>query len=111
MDMYAKIMKSVGFTISSSRKYVTYVKPRLGSERSMSDEDDEVFQEVSGKGVHLYKNPKELEQKLVMMMGSMKAGNTSTELKNDARSIIDEMLNTNYITQKQHKILYNKLKI
>jgi len=40
------------------------------------------------------------------MIGSIKAGNTSRELKRDVRRILDEMLKINYITLKQHKLLY-----
>jgi len=45
----------------------------------------------------MYKNPRELEAKLMLMIGSMKAGNTSRELESDVRRILDEMLKTNYV--------------
>ena len=65
-------------------------------------------EEKLGKGIYMYKNPKDLEARLMIMIGSMKAGNTSRELKRDVRRILDEMLKINYITLKQHKLLYQK---
>ncbi len=35
---------------------------------------------------------RELEARLMIMIGSIKAGNTSRELKRDVRRILDEML-------------------
>ncbi len=51
---------------------------------------------------------RELEARLMIMIGSIKAGNTSRELKRDVRRILDEMLKINYITLKQHRLLYQK---
>jgi hypothetical protein len=36
---------------------------------------------ILGKGIDMYKNPKDIEARLMIMIGSMKAGNTSRELK------------------------------
>ena len=55
-------------------------------------------EEILGKEIYVYKNPKDLEARLMIMIGSMKAGNTSRELKRDVRRIHDEMLKINYIT-------------
>ncbi len=56
----------------------------------------------------MYQHTKELEAKLMLMIGSMTAGNTSRELKRDARRILYEMLKINYIMLKQHRLLYQK---
>jgi hypothetical protein len=131
MKHYVEIMSRTGFSSINSKKYQTYIKTRLPSRTKsyrsttqVSDSEDDVFETASGsepqiqnmslqeekvgKGIHLYQNPKELEAKLMLMIGSMKAGNTSKELKRDVRMILDEMLKINYITLKQHRLLYQK---
>jgi hypothetical protein len=128
---YVNIISQVGFSSINSKKYQTYIKTKLAAQpqyRSRStavssESEDDVFEtatqqmhdlsleEKRGKGIMLYKDPKELETRLMIMVGSLKAGNTSTELKKDIRSILDEMLNVNYITLKQHRVLYNKLSL
>ena len=66
----------------------------------------------TGKGlVAFYTNPKELEDKLLIKLGSLRAGNTSTVLKNDIRTIFDEMLDINYIAPKIHKSVFSKYKL
>ncbi len=129
---YVDIINKVGFSSINSKKYQAYIKTKLAAQpqyRSRStvissESEDEVFEtaqqkmhdlsleeEKRGKGIMFYKDPKELESKLMIMVGNLKAGNTSTELKKDIRSILDEMLSVNYITLKQHRLLYNKLSL
>lgn len=127
---YVEIMSRTGFSSVNSKKYQVYIKSRLTSRTQShrstnqvseeSESEDDVFEtaqqiqnmslqeEKSGKGIYMYQNPKELEAKLMLMIGSMKAGNTSKELKRDVRMILDEMLKINYITLKQHRLLYQK---
>ena len=128
---YVSIMNQVGFSSINSKKYRAYIKKKLAvlpqNYRSRatvvsSESEDDLFEaaaqqmhnlsleeEKRGKGIMFYKDPKELEPKFMLMVGSLKAGNTSSELKKDIRSVLDEMLNVNYITPKQHRVLYNKL--
>ncbi len=128
---YVNIISQVGFSSINSKKYQAYIKTKLAAQpqyRSRStavssESEDDVFETATqqmhdlsleakrGKGIMLYKDPKELETKLMIMAGSLKAGNTSTELKKDIRSILDEMLSVNYITLKQHRVLYSKLSL
>jgi len=127
---YVEIMSRTGFSSINSKKYQVYIKSRLPSRTQShrstnqvsaeSESEDDVFEtaqqiqnmslqeEKSGKGIYMYQNPRELEAKLMLMIGSMKAGNTSKELKRDVRMILDEMLKINYITLKQHRLLYQK---
>ncbi len=117
---YVEIMSRTGFSSVNSKKYQVYIKSRLTSRtqshrstNEVSEEsecEDDVFEtaqqiqnmslqeERSGKGIYMYQNPRELEAKLMLMIGSMKVGNTSKELKRDVRMILDEMLKINYIT-------------
>ena len=76
--------------------------------RALARGEQSSQEEKSGKGIYMYQNPRELEARLMIMIGSIKAGNTSRELKRDVRRILDEMLKINYITLKQHRPLYQK---
>ncbi len=128
---YVDIISKVGFSSINSKKYQAYIKSKLPAQpqyRSRStvissESEDDVFEsaqqqmhdlsleEKRGKGLMFYNNPKELEEKLMLMVGSLKAGNTSAELNKNIRSILDEMQSVNYITLKQHRLLYNKLSL
>ena len=59
--------------------------------------------------VEYYNDPTELIDKLEIIVGSLKTGNTSTELINEGMVIIDELLQNGYINIEQHEELYNKL--
>jgi len=116
---YVNIISLVGFSSINSKKYQAYIKTKLAAmpqdyrSRSTvaSSESEEDLLEKRGKGIMFYQDPKELESKLMIKVGSLKSGNTSTELKEDIRSILDEMISVNYITLKQHRVLYNKLSL
>ena len=56
-----------------------------------------------------YNDPTELLNKLEIIIGSLKSGNTSTALLNEGITIIDELLQKEFIDEKEHKKLYNKL--
>ena len=123
MSYYVDIMSRTGFASVNSWKYQIYIKTKLASRTQsyrstteVSDSEEDVFEmqnlslqeEKSGKGIYVYQNPRELEARLMILIGSIKAGNTRRELKRDVRRILDEMLKINYITLKQHKLLYQK---
>ena len=59
--------------------------------------------------IEYYNDPTELLTKLEIIIGSLKSGNTSSELLNNGINIIDELLQIGYIDKKEHKTLYNKL--
>ena len=59
--------------------------------------------------IEYYNDPTELLNKLEIIIGSLKSGNTSSELFNNGINIIDELLQIGYIDKKEHKTLYNKL--
>jgi hypothetical protein len=64
-----------------------------------------------GKGLFVYKTARELQEQLALMVGSVRAGNTSSELRNDMRSILDEMLEINYIDPSLHERFYVKFRL
>ena len=55
-----------------------------------------------------FNNPKQLLNKLEIIIGSMKAGNTSNKIRNTGVSIIDTLLKTSTINKSQHEKLYKK---
>jgi multidrug efflux pump subunit AcrA (membrane-fusion protein) len=65
----------------------------------------------TGKGLFVYKTPGELQEQLALMVGSIRAGNTSSALRNDMRAILDEMLEINYIDPGLHEKFYNKFRL
>ena len=50
-----------------------------------------------GRGVYFYNDPKELLQKLILIIGEMEAGNTSIEMRNMGVSILDTLLRSKAI--------------
>lgn len=69
------------------------------------------FFSKTGKGVFAYKNPKEIEERLQVVLGSMTAGNNSKELKGEARSLLDELLEIKQILPNIHKRFYQKFNL
>ena len=61
-----------------------------------------------GKGLELYRNPQDLEHKLKLYIGSYRAGNTSSSIKNNIKSVLNEMLKISHITPKMHEDFYRK---
>jgi hypothetical protein len=65
----------------------------------------------TGSGIVNYKyysSCDELIQRLKVLCGSRKAGNNSSEVRNEIVSILDILLNNKYINTKEHKLLYDK---
>lgn len=123
---YFNVMSLAGFKPSSSVKYRIL---KEWKDLVPEEEEEEFFAAASspeqrpkrtvttrpkpktGKGLFVYKTPGELQEKLALMVGSIRAGNTSSELKNDMRAILDEMLENNYIDHKLHEKFYNKFRL
>ena len=90
IKIYRKIMQYSGYKSSVAKKYTEYLKKE-------------------GKGI-FYNDPKQLEDRLALLNGSINAGNTSTEMKSEIRSIVDELLRIKYICPKMHSLLYQKFR-
>ena len=57
---------------------------------------------------HDYQDPKQLADRMKIIIGSMAAGNNSPALKNDFSQINDELLKIGAINKSLHEKLYNK---
>ena len=61
-----------------------------------------------GRGVYFYNNPKELINKLTLIIGEMEAGNTSIQMRNMGVSILDTLLKSKDINKGQYQKLVKK---
>ena len=61
-----------------------------------------------GSSVMYYKDPKELSDRLKVLIGSIIAGNNSPVIKNDISQINDELLRIGAIDKNRHEKMYNK---
>ena len=100
---YIKIMKLSGYNSSVAKKYTEILKQ---NEKQRSVSVGEV--PVTGSGIFHYSNPRMLEDRLHLLSGSIKAGNTSNNIREEMRSIVDELLRIAKITPKMHMLLYKK---
>ena len=55
-----------------------------------------------------YNNPEKLIKKLDVICGSINAGNTSNQIRNNSVTILDELLKLKRITKRMHEKIYNK---
>ena len=75
--------------------------------------DSDTENEFEGSGLNqnhkviYYNNPEKLIKKLEVICGSLKAGNTSNEVKNQGISILDELLKLKRITKRIYEKIYN----
>ena len=61
-----------------------------------------------GGAVRFFSNPKELLQKLEVIIGSILAGNTNVGIRNTGIGILDLLLSENIINRSQHEKLFRK---
>ena len=61
-----------------------------------------------GGTVRFFSNPKELLQKLEVIIGSILAGNTNVDIRNTGVGILDLLLKNGTINQAQHEKLFRK---
>jgi len=61
-----------------------------------------------GLSVMYHQDPKQLTDRMKIIIGSMIAGNNSPVLKNDLSQINDELLKIGAIDKSLHEKLYNK---
>lgn len=61
-----------------------------------------------GSIVMYYQHPKQLADRMKVIIGSMIAGNNSPVLKNDLSQINDELLKIGAIDKSHHEKLYNR---
>lgn len=64
-----------------------------------------------GSSAMYYQGPKQLANRMKIIIGSMIAGNNNTVLKNDFSQINDELLKIGAIDKSLHEKLCNKYKL
>ena len=113
--------------------FIELITKRYNSKKTYSKESEDLFRDLTelselpihktslkfkkiiktckcdNSPIEYYNDPTELLNKLEIIIGSLKSGNTSSELFNNGINIIDELLQIGYIDKKEHKTLYNKL--
>ena len=86
---------------------------KMESMRSSTKPDSDTDSEFEGSGLNqnykviYYNNPEKLIKKLEVICGTLKAGNTSNEVKNQGISILDELLKLKRITKRIYEKIYN----
>jgi len=109
VETYFSIMQQVGYTPSNANKYIQFIKPFV------KPKEEKV--KKTGSGV-INNNEKaktccvsELHSKLPILIGSLRAGNTSQELRKDIRETLDQLLNANEIPPNVHRKFYTKFNL
>ena len=113
---YYKIMKLSGYHTSKAVKYTAIIRPYI--RQDVQEEDDPGSIDAPGtgsatkygKGVFVYQKPCELIDQLFLLNGSLRAGNTSIKLKQEIRSINDELFSIKAIAPNIHELLYKKIR-
>ena len=84
-----------------------------GMRRGTAPDSDREENEWEGSGldqnykVIYYNNPEKLIEKLDVICGSINAGNSSNEVRNQGITILDELLKLKRITKRIHEKIYN----
>ena len=66
------------------------------------------FGRKRGGNLIFFNNPKELIQKLDLIIGEISAGNTNIDMRNTGVAILDELLKSSLIDKTAHKRIYKK---
>ena len=108
-NTYIDIMNSVQFEKRGpSKKLSEYLKKPKKREDIPMDVDEATPDIKTGTGVFPYKNKEDLESRLSLLAGSIRAGNTSHILKDEMRSILDELLELKALIPAMHERFYNR---
>ena len=88
----------------SSRALSDYIKHYRAREKAITGSG----MRRGGSVVRFFSNPKELFQKLEVIIGSILAGNTNVGIKNTGVGILDLLLKEGAINRSQHEKLFRK---
>ena len=111
INEYRRIMFKCGINKHpTSQKYKKYLKNifEMGIEEMEVDDDDGLVETPtkSGSGVIPYNVPSQLEHRFRILAGGYRAGNRSQIVKDEMRSILDELLSIHQIIPDIHKRFY-----
>ena len=88
----------------SSRALNEYIKHYKAKQKTLTGSG--VRRRKKGGTVRFFSNPKELLQKLEVIIGSILAGNTNVEIRNTGAGILDVLLKEGTINRSQHEKLF-----
>jgi len=83
-----------------------YIKQYKFKSKSIKGYGTKMQQE---RGVYFYNDAKELLHKFTLIIGEMEPGNTSIEMRNTGKSILDALLKSKSINKGQYQKLVKKL--
>jgi len=108
---YQVFIKSLDNSLDSEEELERLTPMQAARERSLQKKDDEIARKRFGLGVFSYRDPKELDSRLDVLLGSMQAGNNNNSIRQECRSILDKMLEIDYIPYTIHKKFYQKFNL
>ena len=90
----------------SSRALSEYIKHYQAREKAITGSG--MRRRKTGGSVRFFSNPKELLQKLEVIIGSILAGNTNQGIRNTGVEILDFLLKEGVINKSQHERIFKK---
>ena len=88
----------------SSQVLSEYIKHYKAKQKTLTGSG--VRRRKKGGTVRFFSNPKELLQKLEVIIGSILAGNTNVDIRNTGAGILDLLLKEGTINRSQHEKLF-----
>lgn len=84
-------------------------KKKINKEIDVIRKYREFLRASEGTGLQHYTNASELIDRLAILLGQMRAGNDSVDVRNEAITILDKLLQEKKISQEDHQKLYEKI--
>ncbi len=111
------IMTQVGATSTNSLKLTEFINKLSKKKKKNADLNATVLEDdsppkkkssKSGRGVFAYSDANDLKKRLELIAGSIRAGNTSSELRDGMRAILDELFHLKLILPSVHRRFYKQ---
>lgn len=110
VKLYSFIMQQVGFRPSNATKYKLIVNKLDAEKKKLALAETQGKGNFKGHGIHTVEthcpSPHELMSRLELLFGSLKAGNNSKQIRHEARSILDAMLDRGLVNAVVHRQIY-----
>ena len=105
---YVSFMKTVGIKKTSAQKYTKIIKPFLEEQPKVKRIGKGVLLKsmINDKNSKCVMNSQDLFDKLKIIVGSYRAGNNSSQMRNEMRNIVDKLYKVNEIPFTIHKRFY-----
>ena len=100
VDMYVRMLNASGYQPNNSLKYTSIVKPYMQSVKT-------------GKGIKLpdCNHREDLEKRLMLLAGSHRAGNNSSVLRQEMRTVLDKLFQEGDIPYTLHRRWFQKFSL